>query len=108
MNPEGADLLQTGLRERDEAKNEPLLDSDNDGSDEDDNGASKSSADEENENDYIDSGNRDESSDVMLAFINDEEEVERPAITHSGRTNSTIAINMLSVLTTLVHQHVTA
>ena len=27
MNPEGADLLQTGLRERDEAENEPLLDS---------------------------------------------------------------------------------
>ena len=25
MNPEGADLLQTGLRERDEAENEPLL-----------------------------------------------------------------------------------
>ena len=54
MNPEVADLLQTGLRERDEAKNEPLLDSDNDDSDEDDNGASKSSADEENEDDYID------------------------------------------------------
>ena len=35
MNPEVADLLQTGLRERDEAKNEPLLDSDNDDSDED-------------------------------------------------------------------------
>ena len=34
MNPEGADLLQTGLRERDEAENEPLLDSDNDDSDE--------------------------------------------------------------------------
>ena len=30
MNPEGVDLLQTGLRERDEAGNEPLLDSDND------------------------------------------------------------------------------
>ena len=40
MNPEGADLLQTGLRERDEAENEPLLDSDNDDSDEDDNGGS--------------------------------------------------------------------
>ena len=25
MNPEGADLLQTGLRERDEAESEPLL-----------------------------------------------------------------------------------
>ena len=41
MNPEVADLLQTGLRERNEAKNHPLLDSDNDDSDEDDNGASK-------------------------------------------------------------------
>ena len=52
MNPEGADLLQTGLRERDEAENEPLLDSDNDDSNEDDNGGIKSSANEENENDY--------------------------------------------------------
>ena len=38
MNPEGTDLLQTGLKERDEAENEPLLDSDNYDSDEDDNG----------------------------------------------------------------------
>ena len=66
MNPEGADLLQTGLRERDEAENEPLLDSDNDDSD---------------------------------------EAVERPAITHSGRANNTIAINMPSVLATSVHKH---
>lgn len=85
MNPEGTDLLQTRLRKRDEAKkNEPLLDSDNDDSDEDDNGGSESSSDEENENDYIDSGDRDESSDVILAFI-DDEEVERPATTRSGR-----------------------
>ena len=93
MNPEEDDLLQTGLRERDEAENEPLLDSDNDDSDKD----------EGNENDYIDSGDRDELRVVILAFINDEEEVERPAITHSGRTNNTIAINMPSVLTTSVH-----
>ena len=53
MNPELGDLLQTGLRERDEAKNEPLVDTDNNDSDEDDNSASKSSANEENENDYI-------------------------------------------------------
>ena len=92
MNPEVTDLLQTGLRERDEAENEPLLDSDNDDSDED----------EENENDYIDSGDRDELRVVILAFINDEEEVERLVITHSGRTNNTIAINMPSVLTTSV------
>ena len=110
MNPGVADQLhvQTGLRERDEAENEPLLDSDNDDSDEDDNGASKSSADEENENDYIHSGDRDESSNVILAFISDEEEVERPAITHSGRANNKIAINMPSVLTTSVHSHATA
>ncbi|PFX21948.1 hypothetical protein AWC38_SpisGene13542 [Stylophora pistillata] len=37
MNPEGTDLLQTRMGERDEAENEPLLDSDNDGSGEDDN-----------------------------------------------------------------------
>ena len=73
-----------------------------------DNSASKSSADEENENDYTDSGDRDESTDVILAFINDEEEVERPAITHSGRASNTIAINMPSVLTTSVYSHVTA
>ena len=61
-----------------------MLDSDNNDSDEDDCGGSKSSSDEENENDYIDSGDRDESSDVILAFI-DDEEVERPATTRSGR-----------------------
>ena len=86
MNPEGTDLLQTRLRERDEAENEPLSDSDNNDSDEDVNGGSESSSDEENENDCIDSGDRDESSDVILAFIDDEEEVERPATTRSGRT----------------------
>ena len=86
------------MRERDEAENEPLLDSDNDDSDED-----------ENENDYIDSGDRDELRVVILAFINEEKEVERPAITHSGRTtNNIIAIKMPSVLTTSVHSHVTA
>ena len=82
MNPEVTDLLQTGLRERDEAENEPALDSDNDDSDEDNNSGSKSSADEENENDYIDSEERDELRVVILAFINDEED-ERPAMTHS-------------------------
>ena len=51
----------------------------------------------------IDSADRDELRVAILAFINDEEEVERPAITHSGRTNNTIAINMPSVLTTSVH-----
>ena len=106
MNPEVADLLQTGLREKDEAKSEPLPDSDNEDSDEDDNGASKSSPNKLNENDYTDSG--DSQTDVILAFINDEEEVERPAITHSGRANNAIAMNMPSVLTTSVHKNVTA
>ena len=41
---------------------------------------------EANENDYIYSGDRDESRDVILAFIDDEEEVERPATTRSGRS----------------------
>ena len=86
MNPEGTDLLQTRLRERDEAENEPLINSDKDYSDEDDNGGSESRSEEENENDYIDSGDRDESSDVILAFIDDEKEVERPATTRSGRS----------------------
>ena len=72
MNPEGSDLLRRGLRERNEAESEPLLDSDNNDSDEDDNGGSKGSSDGENENDYIDSGDRDESIDVILAFIDDE------------------------------------
>ena len=69
MNPEGTDIVQTRLREGHEAENEPLLDSDNDDRNEDDNGESESSSDEENENDYIDSGERDESSDVINSFL---------------------------------------
>ena len=80
----------------------------NDNSDEDDNGGSKSSANEENENDDNDSGDRDELIVVILVFLDNEEAVERPAITHSGRANNTITINMPSVLTTSVHKHVTA
>ena len=68
-------------------------------SDDDDNGGSKSSADEENENDDIDSGDRDELRVVILVFIYDEEAFERRAVTHSGRANNTIAINMPSVRT---------
>ena len=49
-----------------------MLDSDNDDSDEDNSG-SESSSNEINENDYIDSGDRDESIDVILSFIDDEE-----------------------------------
>ena len=81
MNPERTDLLQTRLREKDSAKNESLLDIDNDDSDEDDNSGSESSSE------------RDESNDVILAFIDDDEEVafiddeevERPATTRSRR-----------------------
>ena len=98
MNPEGTDPLQTSLRERDEPVNE---NSDNDHSDEDDNGGRsessseeenendyiyESSSEDENENDYIYSGDRYESRDVILSFIDDEEEVERPATTRSGRS----------------------
>ena len=68
--------------------------------------AVKSSTNEENENDDIDSGG--ELRAVIFVFINDEEAVERPAITHLGRANFTIVINMPSVLTTAVHKHVTA
>ena len=96
------------MKERDEAENELLLDSDNDDNDENDNGGSESSGNEENQNDYIYSGDSEELSDVILAFIDDEEAVERPATTHSGRANNTVAINMTSVLTTSVHSHVTA
>ena len=40
---------------------------------------------QENEDAHIDSGDRDESSDVILGFIDDEVEVERPTTTRSGR-----------------------
>ena len=63
MNPEGTDIVQTRLREG------HLRDSDNDDSNEDDNGESESSSNEENENDYIDSGERDESSNVINSFL---------------------------------------
>ena len=63
-----------------------LLDSDNGDSDEDDNGGTESSRDENN--DYNDCGDRDESSDVILAFIDDKEKVERPASTRSGRATT--------------------
>ena len=68
MNPEGADLLQTGLREKDEAENEPLLDSGNNDSDENDNGGSKRST-NENENDDIDSGDRDKLRVVIYSCV---------------------------------------
>ena len=78
MNPERNDLLKTSLREKYSAENESLLSIDNDDSDEDDNSGSESSSNKE---------------DVILAFIDDDEEVsfiddeevERPATTRSGR-----------------------
>ena len=86
MNPERTDLLQTRLREKDSAENESLVDIDrfiaiNDDSDEDVNSGSESSSE------------RDESNDVILAFVDDDEEVafiddeevDRPATTRSGR-----------------------
>ena len=81
MNPERTDLLQTRLREKDSAENESLLDIDNDDSDEDVNSGSESSSE------------RDESNDIILAFIDDDEEVafiddeevDRPATARSGR-----------------------
>jgi len=72
INPERTDLLQTRLREKDSAENDSLLDIDNDDSDEDDNSGSESSSE------------RDESNDVILAFI-DDKKVKRPATTRSGR-----------------------
>ena len=81
MNPEGPDplMLQTRLRERDGADKESLQDSD---SDEDEHSRSESTDNDRNDNDSINSG----SDDVILAFIDDEEEVERPAVTRSGRS----------------------
>ena len=78
MNPKRTDLLQTRLREKDS----DIDNDDNDDSDEDDNSGSESSSE------------RDESNDVILVFFDDDEEVafiddeevERPATSRSGRT----------------------
>ena len=51
-------------------------------SDEDEYSRSESDENDENDNDSINSGGE----DVILAFIDDEEEVERPATTRSGRS----------------------
>ena len=72
-------LLQTRLRERDGADKESLQDSD---SDEDEYSRTESDDNDKNDNDSINSGGE----DVILAFIDDEEEVERPATTRSGRS----------------------
>ena len=88
MNPEETGLLQTRLRERDEAEKEPLLDSDNDDSDKDDNGGSESSSDEENEIDYIDSGDRAESRDVILASSSMMKKKLRGQPQHVGKSHN--------------------
>ena len=69
MNPEGPEplMLQTRLRERDGANEYSRSESDDN---------------DKNDNDSINSGGE----DVILAFIDDEEEVERPATTRSGRS----------------------
>ena len=72
-------MLQTRLRKRDGADKESLQDSD---SDEDEHNRSESNDNDKNYNDSINSGGE----DVILAFIDYEEEVERPAVTRSGRS----------------------
>ena len=92
INPEGPDplMLQTRLRERDGADKESLQDSD---SDEDEYSRSESDDNDKNDNDSINSGGE----DVILAFIDDEEEVERLALTRSGRSiNRRSEIDFLS------------
>ena len=92
MNPGGPDplMLQTRLRERDGADKESLQDSD---SDEDEYSRSESDDNDKNDNDSINSGGE----DVILAFIDDEEEVERLALTRSGRSiNRRSEIDFLS------------
>ena len=80
MNPEGPDplMLPTWLRARDGADKESLQDSERD---EDEYSRSDSDDNDKNDNDSINSGGE----DVILAFIDDEEEVGRPATTCSGR-----------------------
>ena len=72
-------MLQTRLRERDRVDKESLQDSD---SDEDECSRSESDDNDKNDNDSINCGGE----GVILAIIDDEEEVERPATTRSGRS----------------------
>ena len=87
MNPKGLDalMLQRRLRERDGAdKAESLQYSD---SHEYENSRNESDINDENEIDSINSGAEDDSTnDVILAFIDDKKEVERPATKRSGRS----------------------
>ena len=61
---------------------QPLLIAKDCDSDEDEYSRSESDDNDKNDNDSINSGGE----DVILAFIDDEEEVERPATTRSGRS----------------------
>ena len=83
MNPEGPDslTLQTRLRERDGADKESLQDSD---SNEDEYSRGESDDNDKNDNHSLNSGGT--GGDVILAFIDDEKEVERPATTRSRRS----------------------
>lgn len=87
MNPKGLDalMLQTRLRERDGAdKAESLQYSD---SHEYEKSRNESDINDENDIDSINTGAEDDSTnDVILAFIDDKKEVERPATKRSGRS----------------------
>ena len=85
MNPEGPDalMMQPQLKERDGADKESFQDSD---SDKDEYSRNESDNNDENDNDSINSGGEDDSTNVILAFIDDEEEVERSATTRSERS----------------------
>lgn len=71
------------MRERDGSDKESSQDIDNDDSDEDEYG---SDSNDENHNDSMNPGGEEDSNDNILAFIDDEEEVQRPVTTHKGRS----------------------
>jgi len=87
MNPKGLDalILQTQLRERDGAdKAKSMQYSD---SHEYENSRNESDINDENDIYSINSGAEDDSTnDVILAFIDDKKEGERPATKRSGRS----------------------
>ena len=85
MNPKGLDalMLQTRLRERDGADKAKSLQY----SYEYEKGRNESDINDENDIDSINTEAEDDSTnDVILAFIDDKKEVERPATKRSGRS----------------------
>ena len=74
------------MRERDGSDKESSQDIDNDDSDEDEYSRSESDSNDENHNDSINPGGEGDSNDNILAFIDDEEEVQRPVTTRKGRS----------------------